>query len=112
MSYTKDTSNQPIPSIYSSSSNSLKSDFLDKCLVLRDTLFPTPPSSRPTSLENYQPNPAWEWPKLSKIELKEACTSKIKGKTPGPDLITQEIIVQAYIAIPDLFYKVYALLID
>jgi hypothetical protein len=53
MSYTKDTSNQPIPSIYSSSSNSLKSDFLDKCLVLRDTLFPTPPSSRPTSLENY-----------------------------------------------------------
>jgi Reverse transcriptase (RNA-dependent DNA polymerase) len=112
MSYTKDTSNQPIPSIYSSNSNSLKSDFLDKCLVFRDTLFPTPPSSRPTSLENYQSNPDWKWPKLSRIELKEACTSKIKGKTPGPDLITQEIIVQAYIAIPDLFYKIYALLID
>ncbi len=88
MSYTKNTSSQPIPSIYSYEDNTLKSTFSDKCQTLRHTLFPNPPSSNPISLENYQPSKHWKWPKLSRIELKEACTSKIKGKTPGPDLIT------------------------
>jgi hypothetical protein len=112
MSYTKDTSNQPLPSIYSSIDRTLKSTFSDKCCTLRNTLFPTPPNSAPVSLENYQPSKSWKWPKLTKVELKEACISKIKGKTPGPDLITQEIIVQAYLAIPDIFYLVYSKLID
>jgi hypothetical protein len=38
--------------------------------------------------------------------------SKIKGKTPGPDLVTQEIIVHAYRATPDIFYRLYSLFIN
>jgi len=51
---------------------------------------------------------------LSEIELKNACNLKIKGKTPGPDLITQEIIVHAYNAIPKVFliYILYILIED
>jgi len=112
MSYTKNTSNQPIPSIYNNIDKALKSSFSEKCDTFRTILFPTPPSSSLVSLENYQPSKSWKWPKLTKIELKEVCTSKIKGKSPGPDLITQEIIVQAYLAIPDTFYLVYSKLID
>ena len=29
----------------------------------------------------------WDWPNLTKSELKNACSTKIKGKTPGPDSI-------------------------
>jgi hypothetical protein len=35
----------------------------------------------------------WKWPSLTKGELENACSTKIKGKTPGPDFITQEIIL-------------------
>ncbi len=112
MSYTKDTSIQPIPSIYNNETSEYKSIFQDKCNVFRNTLFPPPPESTPVNLNNYQASTEWKWPKLSRIELDKACTSKIKGKTPGPDLITQEIIVHAYLAIPDVFYTVYSVLIN
>jgi hypothetical protein len=36
----------------------------------------------------------------------------VKGKTPGPDGITQEIIAKAFQAIPDTFLKVYGTLIQ
>ena len=36
----------------------------------------------------------------------------MKGKTPGPDGITQEIIAKAFQAIPDTFLKVYGALIN
>jgi hypothetical protein len=49
---------------------------------------------------------------LSKIELTNACSAKIKGKTPGPDSITQELILKAYEACPDEFYSLYSYLID
>ena len=112
MSYTKDTSIQSIPSIYSNQTNEHKSTFQEKCKIFRSTLFPPPPNSTPVNLDKYQASADWKWPILSKIELNNACTSKIKGKTPGPDLITQEIIVQAYLAIPDIFYTVYSILIN
>ena len=51
-------------------------------------LFPPPLNTEPISLINYKPSSKWDWPILSKIELEQACTSKIKGKTPGPDLVT------------------------
>jgi hypothetical protein len=38
--------------------------------------------------------------------------SKIKNKTPGPDLVTQEIIVYAYKATLDIFYRLYFLFIN
>jgi hypothetical protein len=63
-------------------------------------------------LDNYQANKEWIWPILTRIEVEQACISKINGKSPGPDLITQEIIVQAYSAIPDLFYNIYSILIN
>ena len=119
MKYTKDTLYQPIPSILSgnsgnssNSSNSLKSTFQEKCNIFRAELFPLPPNTEPISLINCTPSSKWEWPILSKIELEQACTSKIKGKTPGPDLVTQEIIVHAYRAAPDIFYRLYSLFIN
>jgi len=112
MKYTKDTMYQPIPSILDSNSKELKSTFQDKCNIFRTELFPLPPNTEPISLINYRPSSKWDWPILSKIELEQACTSKIKGKTPGLDLVTQEIIVHAYRATPDIFYRLYSLFIN
>jgi hypothetical protein len=99
MKYTKDILYQPIPSILSSnsrnssnssnSSNSnLKSTFQEKYNIFRAELFLLPPNTEPISLINYRPSSKWEWPILSKIELEQVYTFKIKGKTPGPDLVT------------------------
>ena len=115
MSYTKDISVNPIPNILDIETNELKSSFPEKCDVFRKALFPPPPESRATASRDpssYRAKLEWEWPILSEIELKNACNSKIKGKTPGPDLITQEMIVYAYKAIPHIFYIVYSLLIN
>jgi hypothetical protein len=74
---------------------------------LRSTLFPQPSSSTSPNWEGYKAVD-WNWPKLASSELALACSVKIKGKTPGPDGITQEIINKAYLAIPEIFYKVFA----
>jgi hypothetical protein len=52
------------------------------------------------------------WPSLSVIELSNVYSTKIKGKTPGPDSITQELILHVYKAILDHFFKLYSTLID
>ena len=103
---------QPIPGITDISINTLKTDFSDKCDALRAALFPNPPTAPEVDLSDYTANLSWDWPILSAIELKNACTTKIKGKTPGPDLITQDIITQAYNTIPDVFYGVYLILLN
>src|ERR1700709_678607 len=114
MSYTKEYTSQTIPSLFNSQTNTFKSTFQEKSDTFRNTLFPLPPSSSPINLNlnSYIANKEWKWPKLSYIELENLCTSKIKGKTPRPDLITQEIIVQAYLAIPNTFFNIYSILID
>jgi len=112
MSYTKDIMAQPIPGITDTSTNTLKTDFSDKCDAFRAALFPNPPTAPDVDLSEYIADPSWDWPKLSSIELKNACTTKLKGKTPGPDLITQDIITQAYNTIPDVFYRVYSILLN
>ena len=89
----------------------LEESFEGKAAAFRATLFPTPPVASAPNYSNYTPN-SYNWPELSKIELKTACSAKIKGKTPGPDLITQQIIQQAYLAIPDIFFKVFSTLIN
>ncbi len=96
MAYTKDLLIQPIPSIRNPSTNSLEDSFTGKCQAFKSTLFPDPPKAPEIDLSNYQEDEYWKWPKLSKTELEDAYTAKIKGKTPGPDLITQEIITYAY----------------
>ena len=93
MSYTKEYTSQNIPSLFNSQTNTIISTFQEKSDTFRNTLFPPPPISSPINLNSYIANKEWKWPKLSYIELENSCTSKIKGKTPGPDLITQEIIV-------------------
>src|ERR1700709_2108807 len=112
MSYTKEYTSQIIPSLFNSQTNTFKSTFQEKSNTFRNTLFPPPPISSPINLNSYIANKEWKWSKLSYIELENSCTSKIKGKTPGPDLITQEIIVQAYLAISNTFFNIYSILID
>ena len=110
MAYTKDRRVKRIPPI--ASLNSLESSFEGKCNSFRSTLFPPPPSAPAPDWTNYRPLDGWKWPRLSRTELQNACSAKVKGKTPGPDQITQEIVTHAYFAIPDVFYKLYASLID
>ena len=108
MSYTKDNQNSLIPTING------QSTFKGKCKALRTALFPNPPSTSTTiRWKRYVASPKWEWPKLSTEELQDACSNTaIKGKTPGPDSITQEIIAKAYAAIPEVFYNIYSSLLD
>lgn len=112
MAYTKNSTSSLIPSLYNSETNVLQSTFQEKCHIFRNTLFPAPPITPPIDLTSYIGDNSWKWPLLSKVELRDSCTSKIKGKTPGPDLITQEIIVRAYTAIPEVFYIVYSILVN
>ena len=81
MSYTKDSQVGTIPNILG------ESDFKGKCKAFKNTLFPTlPKSTRPTW--SYRPSNSWEWSRLTVVELADACSTKIKGKTPEPDRIT------------------------
>jgi hypothetical protein len=86
--------------------------FQDKYNIFRTELFPLFSNTEPISLINYRPSSKWEWPILSKIELEQAYILKIKRKTPGLDLVTQEIIVHAYRAALDIFYRLYSLFIN
>ncbi|EDO03846.1 hypothetical protein SS1G_06327 [Sclerotinia sclerotiorum 1980 UF-70] len=63
-------------------------------------------------LGSYKQSKKWEWPDLTESELLNACSAKIKGKTPGPDGITQDIIIQAYKAIPKAFFTLFSHLIN
>jgi hypothetical protein len=106
MSYTKLSTQGLIPSIEG------KETFEGKCTALRKTLFPKPPpdSIQPTIRRKQF---KWDWNPVSIEELEQACSPiAVKGKTPGPDGITQEIIAKAFEAIPDTFLKVYGPLID
>jgi hypothetical protein len=106
MSYTKLSTQGLIPSIEGNET------FEGKCTALRKTLFPRPPldSIQPTIRRKHF---KWDWNPVSIEELEQACSMiAVKGKTPGPDGITQEIIAKAFEAIPDTFLKVYRLLID
>lgn len=112
-SYTSDKKVEKIPQIKSidPDSTKLESTFAGKCKSFRNILFPPPPTSEPPDWNDFRPR-NWEWPKLTSIELRNVCTSKVKGKTPGPDLITQDIISKAYEAIPNYFLQLYSKLID
>jgi ribonuclease HI len=113
MSYTKDKRIEKIPPIKASTSSTSVDSFQEKCSVFRSILFPSPPQAPEPNWDKYRPNPEWKWPILTRDELDSACsTTKIKGKTPGPDQITQEIIQQAYQAVPDSFFRLYSSLID
>jgi len=110
MSYTKDSQVERIPPIQSSTT--LHDSFQGKANTFRTTLFPTPLVTPEPTWRNYKPSSQWNWAPLSVAELQSACSAKIKGKTPGPDHITQDIILHAYKAIPDVFYRLYSSLLN
>ncbi len=112
IAYIKDLLKQPIPSIKNTATDTLEDLFIGKYEAFRTILFPDPLRAPDIDLLNYQQDEYQKWPKLSKTELENACTTKIKGKTPSPDLITQEIITHAYLAIPQTFYSIYSILIN
>jgi hypothetical protein len=78
---------------------------------LRSTLFPQPPSLTSPNWEGYKVVD-WNWSKLASSELALAYSVKIKGKTPSLDRIIQKIINKVYLVISEIFYKVFAYLID
>jgi hypothetical protein len=106
LKYTKSTRVERIPSILEEVS------FKGKAKVFRETLFPRPPASQEPDWLQYNTNSIWKWPSLDQYELELACSTKVKGKTPGPDNISQELVTRAYKAIPQYFYKLYKYLIN
>lgn len=111
MDYTKDKKVDVIPRLQSDS-GVMANSFAEKCSTLRETLFPKPPEAPPPTWHDYAPKNRWEWPELDPKELEAACSGQIKGKTPGPDAINQDIIIAAYKACPDVFYRVFGLLFN
>ena len=111
MAYTKAARIERTPQIQAPD-GTLQSTFEGKCAAFKDTLFPPPPEAPPPEWNDYSPDPDWEWPLLTREEGQEACSAQTKGRTPGPDLIGREIIAQAFKALPDLFFKVYASLFN
>ena len=106
MSYTKDRQKSSVPSIRSAD-NQLEESFEGKCKAFRNALFPPPPHADQVEWNNYQPG-RWTWPILEWSELERACSTNIKGTTPGPDGISHQIIIQAYQAIPHIFFQLYS----
>ncbi|KAJ8063422.1 hypothetical protein OCU04_008642 [Sclerotinia nivalis] len=113
MFYTKNLQTERIPNIRSNSFQ-LESSFEGKCSAFRSVLFPPPPPPNTTApkWEGYKQSKMWDWPKLTENELFSACSAKIKGKSPGPDGITQEIIIRTYKAIPKAFFTLFSNLIN
>lgn len=91
MSYTKEATTKIIPSLSRDDGN-MEVSFEGKCRAFRTTLFSTPPVNKSTEWDGYQAG-HWRWPRLKPSELEKACSSTIKGKTLGPDEITQETII-------------------
>lgn len=107
-SYTKLGGSSLIPTING------QETFKGKCQALRSALFPSPPPDNPLdpNWDSYSIG-EWQWGLIQLDEIQAACSSsKVKGKTPGPDGITQAIIQQAFRAIPDTFLKVYGSLLN
>jgi hypothetical protein len=108
MAYTKEQRVERIPPIQG---EALETTFKGKCKALRKALFPPPPTTQPPSFSSYSEG-KWEWPFLSMTELEQACSSKVRSSTPGPDAITQEIVTAAFQAQPDMLFKAYSLLFN
>ena len=103
MAYTKPRTNGLTPTING------QDTFEGKCTAFRTTLFPPPPPDKPLRdrWDAYRVG-HWKWEPLGLEELADACSSsRVKGKTPCPDGITQEIIQRAYNAILKAFVMVY-----
>lgn len=110
LAYTKDRQFERTQTI-KSPSGTLEESFKGKCLAFKKALFPPPPHAPTLTWDGYDTD-NWDWPKLAEVEIENACSTKVKSTTPGPDGITQEIICQAYKACPEWFFKVYSCLVN
>lgn len=108
--YTSSTKIERIPEIKDETSTP-QNTFPTKCSALRAGLFPPPPITDPPEWNNYTQKD-WEWPDLSQEELLYVCTAACKGKTPGPDQISSEIVLAAVQTQPLVFFQFYSTLIN
>ncbi|KAF7568860.1 hypothetical protein PtrM4_112750 [Pyrenophora tritici-repentis] len=108
MAYTKDQKVEKIPPIHG---EILEKTFKGKCKAFRKALFPPPPTAELPSFLNYQES-IWDWPQLSISELEQACSSKVKSSTPGPDAITQDIITATFKFNPEILFIAYSILFN
>ena len=105
LAYTKDNLSTRIPAIKG------KESFTEKCKAFREDLFPPPPTTATPSFHTYRGDSRWTWPTLTEDELHFACC-KVKATSPGPDLISQEVIQKAYSAQPEAIFKIYSTLFN
>ena len=101
LAYTKDNLSTRIPAIKG------KESFTKKCKAFREDLFPPPPTTATPSFHTYRGDSRWTWPALTEDELSFACC-KVKATSPGPDLISQEVIQKVYLAQPEALFEIYA----
>jgi hypothetical protein len=74
-------------------------------------LFPEPPSSAPIQWNGYLPSRTYDWPEITRVEIKRAIFSSSIKITPGSDRLSYRILREAYTAVPELFDFLYPILI-
>jgi hypothetical protein len=84
----------------------LAESFQDQCKAFSSTLFPTPPTTEAPDWGNFIPC-QWEWPELESIEVKTAIFSSSTKKVLGLDRLSFAILQKSYLAIEDIFNRVY-----
>src|SRR5205809_2221085 len=85
--------------------------FEQKCEVFMQVLFKKPPQSEAVNWNNYiEKN--WEWPVVSRDEIKEAIFSSSTRKAAGSDKISFLILQKAFESIENRFVTLYSNLIS
>jgi len=102
--YTRPRRTQLTPAI--KNGDQLATTFEEKCRVFHDTIFPEPPSNRPSVPDNL-PEPI-SWKTLTRNELATAIYTSNPKKAPGPDNISFLCIQHALQTLPDEFFALYS----
>ena len=74
-------------------------------------LFEKPPTSEDISLDNYQQNPHWIWPEVTKNEIQQAIFTSSTVKDAGPDGIGFLIFQKLFSVLKDHLVRLYRALI-
>src|SRR5436190_297955 len=85
--------------------------FEQKCEAFMQVLFKKPPQSEAVNWNNYIEKD-WEWPVISRDEIKEAIFSSSIRKAAGPDKISFLILQKAFENIENRFVILYSNLIS
>ncbi len=91
--------------------NSLGITFQDKSKMFLKAMFPPPSESAATPLKpDNSDTIAWKTTTFEEVE--QAIKSSSLRKAPGPDRLSFLILQQAFQAIPELFFAIFAKLLD